>query len=122
MEKIRKSSLSKTLQVMCCQLKAQVVAAFACAAISGVMLAVPLASAAEPGNQTAPTEQVISKININQASAEDLMLLKGIGEKKAKAIVEYRKQHGNFTSVEDLTQIKGIGESFIEKNRPYISL
>jgi competence protein ComEA len=42
--------------------------------------------------------------------------LNGIGLSKAKAIVEYRKKHGPFRSAEDLTLVKGIGERTVEKN------
>lgn len=49
------------------------------------------------------------KIDINSAQIEELMLLKGIGESKAKAIVEYRIQHGAFNSLQDILKVKGIG-------------
>ena len=62
-----------------------------------------------------------SSVNINSANEKELMLsLKGIGKKKAKAIIEYRKQHGQFKTVEDLTKVKGIGEKLIEKNKQRI--
>ena len=43
--------------------------------------------------------------------------LKGIGLTKAKAIVEYRKKHGPFRSADDLSLVKGIGERTVEINR-----
>jgi competence protein ComEA len=43
--------------------------------------------------------------------------LNGIGLSKAKAIVEYREKHGPFNSAEDLSLVKGIGERTVEKNR-----
>ncbi|MMZ63037.1 ComE operon protein 1 [compost metagenome] len=46
----------------------------------------------------------------------------GIGEKKAKAIVDYRNEHGPFKSVDELTNVKGIGEKMLEKMRPHIGL
>lgn len=46
--------------------------------------------------------------------------LDGIGSHKAQAIVEYRKTHGAFTKAEDLLKVKGIGEKMLEKNRDYI--
>ena len=64
-----------------------------------------------------------SSVNINSASEKELMLsLKGIGKKKAKAIIDYRKKHGQFKAVEDLTKVKGIGEKLIEKNKQRIRL
>ena len=43
--------------------------------------------------------------------------LKGVGLSKAKAIVEYRKKHGPFRSAEDLTLVKGIGERTLALNK-----
>jgi competence protein ComEA len=43
--------------------------------------------------------------------------LKGIGLSKAEAIVEYRDKHGPFKSAEDLSLVKGIGERTVEINR-----
>ena len=59
---------------------------------------------------------LFGSVDINTASKSDLMSLKGIGEKKADAIIKHRK--GNcFKSVNGLTQVKGIGPKFIEKNK-----
>jgi competence protein ComEA len=56
------------------------------------------------------------KININTASAAELMNLKGIGEKKAKAIIEFRKTNGHFKQPEDLIKVPGIGPKTLEAN------
>jgi len=57
-------------------------------------------------------------VNINTADAATLSReLKGIGAKRAQAIVEYRKAHGPFKSADELGLVKGIGPSAIEKNR-----
>lgn len=82
----------------------------------------PGAVADDHTNQVEQTEQVIALININQADIKGLMSLKGIGEKKAAAIVEYRNSHGAFNNIEDLTEVKGIGEAIINKNRASISI
>ena len=52
----------------------------------------------------------LAAVNINTAGADELKALPGIGPAKAEAIVEYRKQHGNFKSVEELKNVKGIGD------------
>lgn len=48
------------------------------------------------------------RVNLNAASEADLMTLPGIGASKAKLIVEYREEHGNFGTPEDIKQIPGI--------------
>lgn len=53
-------------------------------------------------------------ININTATLEELQTIKGIGKKKAEAILQYRKEHGSFRTKEDLLQVKGIGKKALE--------
>lgn len=59
-------------------------------------------------------------ININTASINELTTLPGIGEVKARAIVDYRENHGPFKSVEELMMVSGIGEKTYEKLREKI--
>lgn len=66
--------------------------------------------------------EYIEKININTADLETLMTIKGIGETKAKAIIEYREAEGNFVMIEEITDVKGIGEGIFEKIKPYICI
>ena len=58
-------------------------------------------------------------VDINSASAEELTTLKGIGSKKAQAIVTYRDGHC-FKNVGEIVNVKGIGTKFLEKNREYL--
>ena len=63
------------------------------------------------------------QVDINRADVGELALvLKGVGESKALAIVEHRKQHGPFQSLDQLADVKGIGKSLITQNRDRIKI
>lgn len=61
-------------------------------------------------------------INLNTATAEQLMTLSGIGEAKAAAILEYRKKAGQFTDIEEIMNVSGIGEAMFEKIKDKITV
>lgn len=61
-------------------------------------------------------------ININTANAHQLQTLSGIGEAKARAIIEYRDEHGYFESVDDLVNVSGIGDKMLEQIRHLITV
>ena len=56
----------------------------------------------------------IKLVNINTASAGELTSIKGIGEKTAQAIVEYRQKNGAFKAIEDIKNVKGISDKKFE--------
>lgn len=60
-------------------------------------------------------------VNLNTATLEELKGIKGIGETKAKAILEYRQEQ-NFTSIEEIKKIKGIGEKTFENIKDSITV
>ena len=60
-------------------------------------------------------------ISLNQASLEELMTLKGIGEKTAQKIIDYR-QETPFKMIEDITNVSGIGEKMYLKVREFLCL
>lgn len=62
------------------------------------------------------------KIDLNQITYEQLIELPGIGEVKAKAILNWRETHGPFTSVEDLLDVPGIGDTLLLQLLPYLSV
>lgn len=61
------------------------------------------------------------KISINNAAKELLQTLPGIGESKAKDIIDYREQNGPFASIEELKNVSGIGESLFAKIKDHIT-
>lgn len=62
------------------------------------------------------------KVNINTATEKELQTLTGIGEAKAKTIVEHRKENGNFSDIEQLKNISGIGELIFDKIKEFITV
>ena len=62
------------------------------------------------------------KININTSSLEELMTLSGIGESKAKAIIEYREKNGSFKNIEDIVNVSGISETIYAKIKNNITI
>ena len=61
------------------------------------------------------------KININTASKDQLITLKGIGSKVADRIIEFRSTHP-FKNIEELMQVKGIGQKVFDKNKDLITV
>lgn len=71
-------------------------------------------AAAIPAGATSKEASKEGKVNINTATVEELKTLKGVGEKKAEAIIEYRKKNGSFKTKEDLMKVRGIGKKLFE--------
>lgn len=85
--------------------------------------AVPFAMAQSDVTKEEKYAGIEITVNVNQASAQELAdLLSGVGIKKAEAIIEYRKQNGDFKNADDLVNVKGIGPATLEKNRERIEL
>ena len=62
------------------------------------------------------------KVNINKATAQELMTLTGIGESRAADIIRYREENGGFQTVEDTMKVPGIKEGAFEKIKDNISV
>ena len=92
----------------------------------GVALAVLLLlTAVVPGLAASPTIAQASPdnpVDLNQASANSLATVPGIGQVTAQRIVEWREAHGPFRRIEDLLKVKGIGDKRLEKLRPYLKV
>jgi len=61
------------------------------------------------------SQSMNNKLDLNSASVAELQTLPGVGESKAKAIIEYREQVGPFLEVAQLTEVKGIGSKMLSK-------
>jgi len=57
------------------------------------------------------------KININIASVEELSKINGVGAKLAQRIIDYRSTNGLFTKAEDIMKVKGIGQKLFDANK-----
>ncbi|MFZ4076803.1 MAG: ComEA family DNA-binding protein [Legionellaceae bacterium] len=88
-----------------------------------LMFAVPFsAMSAVTSSPSTLEKKHIEKININTADALSLVhAMKGIGEKRAQAIVDYRTAHGPFKCIDDLSAVKGLGVGFVQKNKQLIA-
>lgn len=89
---------------------------------SAVQILQTSSSKAEETADAADSENSSELININTAPASELVKLKGIGEVKAAAMVEYRRINGNFKTVQDIMNVSGIGEKTFEKIRSQITV
>lgn len=74
--------------------------------------------AAEDGNAGNASDGLI---NINTADVDELCKLPGIGEGRARAIIEYRQKQGGFQKKEDIMQVSGIGEKMYERMKEYLT-
>lgn len=61
-------------------------------------------------------------INLNTATATELMQLPHVGAKTAERIIAFRKQNGSFKRVEEIMNVKGIGEKTFAKLKPFLTL
>lgn len=76
------------------------------------------------GSSTINTNNVkitaVDKININTALKEELMLLEGIGDKKADAIIDYRNKNGSYKNKEQLKEVNGISDKLYNQIKDFI--
>jgi len=93
------------------------------APVLALALALTAPAFAAPPNAEKSAEVLPTQVNINTADAATLAaMLDGVGESRAKAIVDYRAANGPFKSADDLVAVKGIGKSVVERNRAKIKV
>jgi len=61
-------------------------------------------------------------VNVNKATLEELITVRGIGPVMAKRIVEYRDKNGMFKSIDDLTQVQGIGGNKLQRIKDQVTV
>src|ERR1044071_4571554 len=64
----------------------------------------------------------LAAVNVNTASKDELVSVKGIGEKRAQAIIDYRTKNGQFKAVDDLEKVPGIGPGLMKQIKPQVSV
>ena len=69
----------------------------------------------DPNDVDAARLQEKAKININEASLEELMRLRGVGKVLAERILDYRSSKGVFSSIDQIKRVKGIGDALFDK-------
>jgi len=88
--------------------------------LAGLLLTGALALAASPEVRAGAVLEGV--VNINTATVQELELLPSVGEVRARAIVEHRKENGPFKNVQDLVQVSGIGTQALQGLAPYCVL
>ena len=78
-----------------------------------------VSSVSRGGEENGPADK---RISVNEASKEELMTLPGIGEQKAKRIIEYREEHGRFLKLEDLKKVEGIGDALYNRIKEHLRI
>ena len=75
-----------------------------------------------PASGQAAEEKPSSMVNLNTATKEELMSLRGIGESRAEDIIRYREKYGGFQSIEDIMNVSGIKDAAFEKIKDSITV
>ena len=73
-----------------------------------------------PAADTQTAAKEVGKLDLNQATLEELIKLPGIGEARAKRILEYRTEFGPFRQASDLMNVNGIGEAIFSGLRDLV--
>ncbi|MDK9708059.1 MAG: helix-hairpin-helix domain-containing protein [Desulforhopalus sp.] len=74
----------------------------------------------DKGGAVKAAKGIPKDVNINTADKDTLVLLPGVGPATAEAILAYRKENGNFKSVDELVKVKGIGDKSLAKIKPFL--
>ena len=75
-----------------------------------------------PNVSSSEKKEETTSVNINEATIEELTTISGIGESKAKSIIEYRTTNGPFKSIEEIKNVSGIGDKLYDKIKTNITV
>jgi competence protein ComEA len=93
------------------------------ALVMGLVQSAYAAQKAATETTTKPvTAAATAMVNVNTATVDQLTTIKGLGPKKAQAIVDYRKDNGAFKSVDDLKKVPGISEKLFASIKPQVTV
>ncbi|MDW7711123.1 MAG: helix-hairpin-helix domain-containing protein [Deferrisomatales bacterium] len=91
-------------------------------AVISLAAGLPPRAAHAADKPAAGAEAPEAKVNLNTATAEELGNLPGVGEVTAKAILDFRQVNGPFRTADDLLQVRGVGEKKMETLRPLVTV
>jgi competence protein ComEA len=92
------------------------------ATFGALLVLASLAAAPARAQKAAGGADVSGVINVNSATAEQIAFLPRVGIKLAERVVEYRKSNGPFKKIEDLMEVKGVGEKLFVALKPHLTV
>jgi competence protein ComEA len=99
-----------------------VLALVAIAALPAAAQQKPASRSSKPAASRSAAAAPSSPVNLNSATQAQIETLPGIGPKVAQRIIEYRQKNGPFKKIEDLMNVKGVGEKSFLKLKPYLTV
>jgi competence protein ComEA len=99
-----------------------IVALAAIPAAANAQQAAPAVKGGAPAKSAKAASGATAIVNINTATQAQLESLPGVGAKAAERILEYRQKNGQFKKIEDLMNVKGIGEKSFLKLKPWLTV
>ena len=99
-----------------------VIAAFFFGGLSLIAAEKVLAAQPKATLQLQGQDKPLVVVNVNKATTEELVKVRGIGPVMAKRIIEYRDKNGMFKSIDDLAQVHGIGGNKLQRIRDQVTV